>query len=412
MSNHVDFWDFKSYDEKSWFRDLVCAISFIGLVYIGLHALLNDSSFNYEYNKLNTDQMQFVSRLYMDAVIPTNDPAIGQVPPAGGTAATHAPATPTAGGTPATHAPATPAPALANTNPNPPKVTPAGPNGVAPVAVTNRVMVYLKNVFDGEIDKDQLNHVQGFITGARAQEAISYIGNTPFRVRSYFWLSGPAVYVEVIFCALFGVFCNLLFVLGAVGNNSTTDLANPATQFDVLEILGQVAKIIYAPICTLFVVLGYSLIKGQNIVDIDLGKGLLIFGFVGGYYSSRVIALMDRLKDVLLPNTGTAALDNKGQSAVIPSVKVALALDASVPAPILAAAGAIGLKSAKVQLTLSGGGAPIAGMPSPGDPDGVFIFNNVASGSYTVSATLPVGTTTLTGTTTGSYFVGYCADTA
>ena len=35
-ANNNGFWDFKSYDEKTWFRDLVYAISLIGLLYVGM----------------------------------------------------------------------------------------------------------------------------------------------------------------------------------------------------------------------------------------------------------------------------------------------------------------------------------------------------------------------------------------
>ena len=143
-------------------------------------------------------------------------------------------------------------------------------------------------------------------------------------------------------------------MLRAVGSNSTTDLANPATQFDSSEILGQVAKIIYVPICTLIIVLGYSLFKGQNIADIDFGKGLLVFGFIGGYYSSRVISLMDRLKDLLLPNTGTASLTGAATPTVIQQLKVAVATDPALPAAVAAAAAGPALNGATVQITLAG----------------------------------------------------------
>jgi len=197
-------------------------------------------------------------------------------------------------------------------------------------------------------------------------------------------------------------------VLGAVGSNSTTDLTNPATQFDNSEILGQVAKIIYAPICTLFVVLGYSLLTGQNIVDLNVGKGLLIFGFVGGYYSSRVISLMDRLKDVLLPNSGTASLNTNNQPTMVQQVKVALSLDATSPAAVVAAVTAAVLNTASVQIALSGTTTPIKGTHLTTDPDGTFTFTSVTAGSYNISASLqvtPVGAAaavTLTGTTTGA----------
>ncbi|MFI5139191.1 MAG: carboxypeptidase-like regulatory domain-containing protein [Sphingobacteriales bacterium] len=352
-------WDFKSYDEKTWFRDLVCFISFLALLYCILHGIFGDGDYNYQYNKLNQDQSQFVTRICTGGQAQGKD---GQV--------------------------------------------------TLPVNTVKQVMDYVDHVFDDEIETKQHDDVKNFISGAKPQDAADYLSKKLFKIRSYFWLVGPAVYWEVIFCALFGVLCNLLFVLGAVGSNSTTDLANPETQFDSSEILGQVAKIIYAPICTLFVVLGYSLLTGQNIVDLNLGKGLLIFGFIGGYYSSRVISLMDRLKDVLLPNSGTAALGSNNQATLVQQVKIALSLDPSVPAPVAAVAAGAVLNTATVQITLSGTGTIIKGTHLSTDPDGTFTLTAVMAGNYTISASLPVTPSgasmpvTLSGTQTGSILSG------
>ncbi|HZY37638.1 MAG TPA: carboxypeptidase-like regulatory domain-containing protein [Mucilaginibacter sp.] len=362
------FWDFRSYDETRWFRDLVWLISFLALIYCALHFSLNQQSYSYEHNKLNTDQIQLISRIFTGA---TAQRTSGQ--PQGANAQ----------------------PQGANTQVKIPERT------------VEVVMSYIQHIFDDSIEKEQLKEVKTFISYANPQDATEYLSKKLFKVHSYFWLVGPAVYWEVIFCALFGVLCNLLFVLGAVGSNSTTDLTNPATQFDSSEILGQVAKIIYAPICTLFVVLGYSLLTGQNIVDLNVGKGLLIFGFVGGYYSSRVISLMDRLKDVLLPNSGTAALGSNNQPSLIQQVKIALALDPTVPAAVAAAVTGAVLNTAAVQIALSGTTTAIKGSRVSTDPDGTFTISSVTAGNYTISASLavtPAGAAqvTLTGTMTGS----------
>jgi hypothetical protein len=331
-------WDFKSYDEKTWFRDLVCLITVLAMVYVGLHVRLSNESYNYEYNKLSQDQMQLVNRIYLDGQTTDTSKKV---------------------------------------------------KAAAMQASATRIMAYMDNIFDGEIERAQTRQVAAFLSSSNAQEATAYLNGTRFKVHSYFWLVGPAVYWEVVFCALFGVICNLLFVLGAVGSNSTTDLANPETQFDSSEILGQVAKIIYAPICTLALVLGYNFIKGQNIVDIDSSKGLLVFGFIGGYYSSRVISLMDRLKDVILPNSGTAALAPAGAPAMIQQVKISLALDPSVPPNVAAVATGPALNSATVQITMAGTTSTIKGTHVAGDPDGMFTLLSVMTGTYTLTATLP-----------------------
>lgn len=45
--------------------------------------------------------------------------------------------------------------------------------------------------------------------------AVSFIQNTRFRVKSYFWLAGPHTYLEVIFWTIFGVIASILFYISS-----------------------------------------------------------------------------------------------------------------------------------------------------------------------------------------------------
>src|SRR5207249_1890086 len=118
-----------------------------------------------------------------------------------------------------------------------------------------------------------------------------------------------------------------------VGKNSTTDPQNPSSVFDSSEIPSQAARLAYAPCCTLIIVLGYNFFSNQNLPDIGSSKGIIVFAFVGGFYTSRLIALLDRLKDVLFPNSGKSELPANKQGA-LKNLLISLALDPTIPPAI------------------------------------------------------------------------------
>lgn len=378
-------WDFKSYNESTWFRTLVLLFSFLLLLYTGLHYLLGKKSYTYEYTKLNTEQLQVISQLYINTKISGNlpdtlrkkDTTKKVTPPSSFVA-------------PKTNS------AISRKNLPPlEKSTKIKKDSCdCDRAACTKVADYLCNTFEGKIDKCQFDHIKKFLCESNPQVASPYLASTRFKVQSYFWLIGPSVYWEVVFWSLFGVLCNLLFILGAVGSNATTDLANPRTLFDSSEVLGQVARLFYAPLCTLILILGYNFFKNSNVVDIDSSKGLLVFAFIGGYYSSRVISLMDRLKDLLLPNTGSASLPTPASPTlpVIAHLKIQLALAATVAPAIAALAAGIVLNESVVSLQLAGSTTVLNGMHNAGDPDGQFTFTSVTPGVYIIQAKLLVTT--------------------
>ncbi len=383
-------WDFKSYDEKTWFRFLVIKLIFCGVLYIGFHLLLSNQNYNYEYTKLNQDQMQFINSIYSNPDTPKlQKPDTSKLQGLAKNAQTPANKTtaPPVTGTKST---------LAQNNPNKTIKTEPSKSGTGNQALLcNRVMDYLENIFDGKLEHRQADSIRHFLCNSPPQEATGFLNGTRFKVVSYFWLVGPCVYWEVVFWAVFGVLSSLLFNLGVVGSNATTDLGNPQSQFDSSEIFGQVAKILYAPLCTLIVVLGYNFFKDQNIVDISSSKGVIVFAFIGGFYSSRVISLMDRLKDVLMPNSGTTSLPvtnppTNATGAAIAIVTLQLLLDHGVGPEIVTAIGAQGLNAATVQMKSVNSMTSYTGAHKAGDPAGIFTLTSVLPGNYMISADLPV----------------------
>jgi len=380
------FWDFKSYDEKKWFKFLVWKTLITGGLYVIGHVLLNlwCPQYSYEYTVLNQDQVLQITHMYADVTPKSTSPA---PPPGGSTVATKkdtgkkADTTKVVGKVDI-------------------KVTPkAGKPDTAKKTDTTccnklictKVIDYLDNVFEGKLDPEQKHRVQNLLCELKSTDAPTILSKTRFKVESYFWLTGPFVYLEIIFWSILGVLSSLLFNLGVLGRNATTDLANPQSYYDSSEVPFQVAKIIYAPICTLAVILGYNFFTDQNIVDISSSKGVLVFAFICGFYSSRLIALMDRLKEVLLPNSGTSTLPGNnppiGANALIPVLTIKVTADRALLTPAeLTAAGPDWLNKTVVTIKSTVSGTTTTGSRMAIDPLGTFTFKNLATGNYNISA--------------------------
>lgn len=124
--------------------------------------------------------------------------------------------------------------------------------------------------------------------------AVSFIQNTRFRVKSYFWLAGPHTYLEVIFWTIFGVIASILFYISSA-------IAN-GIGFRSEESPGHLAKIVYAPFISLIIIFSYNVISNpDSFIDVNASKGTLIISFLLGFYSSRAMKLLDKIKDVVLP---------------------------------------------------------------------------------------------------------------
>ncbi len=363
-------WDFKTYKEHEWFRALVILLLTLAAFYLLLHYFIDNvlkAKLNYEYVKLDAEEMQQVNRIYFDSLYIK-------------------------------------AQLYASTNSNANLSTKeedslkkdngtSGLLGKDPCNCTNssciRVVQYLNNQFIYKIDPDQIDSLKGYLCSAPPLEATNFLNNVRLKINSNFWLIGPSVYYEIIFWSWFGVLCSLLFNLGVVGRKSTTNSANPQSVFDSSEIPYQIAKLLYAPLCTLIIVFGYNFFKDQNIVDISSSKGVIVFAFIGGFYSARLIAFLDRLKEVLLPNSGTADLPGNSTTSTVTELKnfiIKLELDPAIDPVLTTAITQIDLKDAKVTLTDTAGGEPIAATPTEEGEAVNFNVANLKPGNYTIKA--------------------------
>lgn len=161
---------------------------------------------------------------------------------------------------------------------------------------TDKVMLYINSEYENGISDDQLATIRKYISTFGPEQVGIFLADHKVKVRSYFWLTGPSVYIEIIFWVIFGVICSLLFSVGNVVRR--TDKAG----FNSNQIIYQVAKLFYAPFSAIIIVLAYSYFKNSTTLNIDASEGVIVFAFVAGLYSGRVMNFFDKAKQVLLPS--------------------------------------------------------------------------------------------------------------
>jgi hypothetical protein len=269
---------------NGWFIGLI--ISFVLLIgiylYMHIHPPFRDRA-DFEYAILDKSQQQQISHIYLgrpdSTIVPVKDSA----------------ASLSMAGSP-------------NNKKGTVYVTVNGPDLKPVDSLThNRAMMYLWNEFQ-KLDTVQVKDIRNYLAGSSRQEAVHFLSHKRLKLKSYFWLVGPQVYYEIMFWTIFGVIASLIFRMGNVYRNSTSDPSNPSTIYDPTDVPAHIAKIVYAPVCTLVVILGYNYFQSDTMVDIESSKGVVVFSFFAGFYSQRVMAFMDRIKDVILPNSSNSDL--------------------------------------------------------------------------------------------------------
>jgi hypothetical protein len=323
------FWEFKKYSEYRWFARLVVLLLALVALYLLVH-LWVDKKMNpgkdYEYSKLDSKQKTILNGIYFDSA-KLND-----------------------------------------------------------VERHTMALEYVKSAFSNKVDTSEFADIKRFLTRCSKTTAAAYVADYRFKVESNFWLIGPLVYWEIVFWSLFGVISSLLFSLGLLSTNATTDPNNPQTVFDSSEIPGQVAKLLYAPLCTLVIVFGYNFFADENIVDISSSKGVIVFAFLGGFYSSRLISFLDRLKEVLLPISSNAVMPRAATTsqAALANVKVALEPDSTIAGDIRNEIIEAGFNTATVELEHKEKGTIIKAEPPQEDQSNVFVVPSIPPGKYLI----------------------------
>lgn len=243
-----------------------------------------------------------------------------------------------------------------------------------------------KSILDNQIDD-----LDATLIELNTKDVTNYILSKRFKVDSYFWLGGVNMYWETVFWSLLGVLTSLIYYVSLANQfklkGQTDDDIGP---FDPSEISSQVAKIFYAPAVTLVLVLTYSFVRGktQNGIDIGVNHGLILFAFMAGFYSGRLMKLLDQLKKTVLPLSSDGGASKTAADKGSAEVSITLQLDKAANIPNASDIVEAGFNKATVTLTPAAGGAAIVLDAPKQDQGAAFTGSKIAFGQYTVKATL------------------------
>lgn len=253
------------------------------------------------------------------------------------------------------------------------------------------VIEFLQSEYRGKIDSVQVLQLQSVISKFDNKDIGNYLTNKKIVVQSFFWLIGSDVYLEAWLWSLFGVLVSLIYYVSLAYSKSLSIIGDDdGGKFDPSELPSQIGKMFYAPACTIVIVLGYHFLSGSgsNMIDINVNKGLIIFSFISGFFSGRLMKFLDKLKDLFLPVTETAN-NSKTTVAAKADTSVQLKLsEALLQSPDATAIVEAGYNAAVVTLTPESGGDAIKLENPDDDQADVFTGKQLATGTYVLQASL------------------------
>ena len=253
------------------------------------------------------------------------------------------------------------------------------------------LIAFLKSEMHQQLDQKEFAQTMDLVGKMNHESVIDYLAEKKFLVHSIFWLTGNKTYIEALLWSLMGVLVSLIYYVSIANTKSLhTAGTDDSGSFDPAEISGQVAKMFYAPTCTIVLILGYQyLIDANNsMIDISVNNGLIVFSFISGFFSGRVMRFLDRLKELILP-FGTSSQPTATHSNHFGEVEVMVDLSESVSKSEYGASIAeAGFNAANVSLTPKNGGDTIALINPVDDQADTFFGKDIPYGIYTLQAQL------------------------
>ncbi|HCL05469.1 MAG TPA: hypothetical protein DHW64_05695, partial [Chitinophagaceae bacterium] len=138
-------------------------------------------------------------------------------------------------------------------------------------------------------------------------------------------------------------------------------------------------------------VLGYQCLTdtNDNMIDISVNNGLIVFAFISGFFSGRVMRFLDRLKELILP-FGTATQPTNthtetGKADIIVTLDLAETVEKSKEGASIAEAG---FNAATVTLKSVNGKETIVLVNPADDQSDDFMGKAVPYGKYILAAQL------------------------
>jgi hypothetical protein len=251
------------------------------------------------------------------------------------------------------------------------------------------VIEFLQSEYRGKLDSLQELELRKIISKFDNKDVGNYLSNKKIIIKGFFWLIGSDVYLEAWLWSLIGVLVSLIYYV-SLAYSKTLNIAgdDDSGKFDPSELPSQIAKMFYAPACTIVIVLGYHFLSASssNMIDISVNKGLIIFSFIAGFFSGRLMKFLDKLKDLFLPITEkTADSPVAAKADILVQLKLSDSLTQSSDAAAIIEAG---FNAASVTLTPEGGGEDIKLENPEDDQAAVFTGKQIATGKYILNAAL------------------------
>ena len=256
-----------------------------------------------------------------------------------------------------------------------------------------RIVSFLQIEFP-DIDDVQLSQIKEHLILTQNNRVYAFLESTRFLVKSPFYLTGVGVYKEALWWSFFGVLISLIYYVGLANSNRFKDeYQEDIGFFDPKEVPSQIAKLIYAPVFTIVLLVGYHFVSasGESMVDLNVNKGLLVFSFLSGFYSGRVMKFLDKLKNLFFNSSSNSTTStNPALTTTAPQtgkLLVNLALDESVLnselGPDIAE---IGFNSATVTALSKVNGASLQLVNPEDDQGDTFFSESLNFGSYEIVA--------------------------
>jgi hypothetical protein len=158
----------------------------------------------------------------------------------------------------------------------------------------NKAMLYIRSEFDNKLKDDQLNIIRDYLGAFSSQEVLSFLAQYRLHVKCYFWMTGATVYFEIVYWVVIGVICSCIFALGNMSRQGKRRLDSSDIAYDI-------AKLFYAPCSAIILLLSYNFIKHRSVIEVNTNEGVIVFAFLAGLFAGRVMGLLERFKDVLIP---------------------------------------------------------------------------------------------------------------
>lgn len=242
---------------------------------------------------------------------------------------------------------------------------------------------YLFSIHDIYSSRDSILIRNHFDQYKNKQAFLNAIANFPIKIKSYFWLTGDFLLLEIIFWTLFGVIANLLYNVSESMKSIGEDRGDASQGFKESELPVHWAKLLYAPLSAIIITLSISALSSEGDISLsEFHSGQIVLSFILGFFSGRTIDLLNRIKDLILPLGKSDPESNSTNSTNNQNVDFEIVFADNKPTPSTITTANITLRSLTDTL--------FSKIVSANDK-GKFFISNLIPGDYLISVNYQEG---------------------